>query len=45
MLLQQPPNIPNVIPQVGFGEGGVYTDLTPYFGKAKRMFPEDPQLK
>lgn len=29
MLLQQPPNIHSVIPQVKYGQGSVCTDLTP----------------
>ncbi|XP_009796354.1 protein BIG GRAIN 1-like A [Nicotiana tabacum] len=37
-------NRPSAIAQVESGEGSMYTDLTPTFKKAERLFPEDPRL-
>lgn len=38
-------NIPSVIPQVGFGEGSVYANLTPTLCEVERFFLIDHQLK
>lgn len=37
--------IPSVIPQVGSEEGRMYTNLTPAFVGAERLFLKDPRLK
>lgn len=49
MLLSKCPlaynNIPSVIPQVGFGKGNVYTNLTAGTWKVERLFLINPLLK
>lgn len=38
-------NILGVIPQVGYGEGGVYTDPTPILSEVERLFPIDKNYR